>query len=66
MERVRPMQSAGVERQKTTKTTWLANLPLCGWAVSVALGCLHYHFDVFAPYREINGFPKDRVEDYCL
>jgi tellurite resistance protein TehA-like permease len=46
--------------------TRLANIPLFCWLVAVALGGLCYYFDAFAPYRDIRGYPKDRVEDGCL
>lgn len=46
--------------------TRLAYVPLFCWLVAVALGGLCYYLDAFAPDRDIRGYPKDRVEDYCL
>ena len=44
----------------------LANLPVSGWVVASTLGASFYYLDAHAPYREIRGYPKDSVEDYCL
>ena len=38
---------------------------LC-WLVAVALGSVCYYLHTFAPYRDIRGYSKDRIEDYCL
>lgn len=38
---------------------------LC-WLTAIALGGVCYYLDALAPYRDIRGFPKDSVEDYCL
>ena len=44
----------------------LANLPLVGWFAAGMLGGLFHYLDHHAPYREILGYPKDTIEDYCL
>jgi len=46
--------------------TRLANVPLLCWLAAMALVGLCYYLDAFAVYREIRGYPKDRVEDDCL
>ena len=60
------MNPPASDREYFPPATRLANIPLLCWLVAVALGGLCYYFDALAPYRDIRGYPKDRVESFCL
>ena len=38
---------------------------LC-WIGATILGFVFFYLDRYAPYREIRGYPKDKIENYLL
>ena len=54
------------EAPTASRVPRLTTLPLVGGAAASLLGGLFYYLDHHAPYREIQSYPKDKIEDYCL
>lgn len=60
------MESAESKAVPGQRMSRLACWSLLCWMVATALGFVSFYLDHYAPYRELGGYPKDKIESHLL